>query len=68
MCARRNFGAKNHLVRRVAIDSSVAHWGRWAQREGTHYRELKRRNPWLREAYFENPDSVAIELELPVLR
>lgn len=54
--------------RRVAIDSSVAHWGRWAQREGTHYRELKRRNPWLREAYFENPDSVAIELELPVLR
>ncbi|MGA1380251.1 MAG: lytic transglycosylase domain-containing protein [Schleiferiaceae bacterium] len=54
--------------RRVAIDSSVAHWGRWAQREGTYYRELKRRNPWLRESYFENPDSARIELELPEKR
>ncbi len=54
--------------RRVVIDSSVAHWGRWAQREGLSYRELKRRNPWLREALLDNPDSTAFELELPERR
>ena len=54
--------------RHVTLDSSVAHWGRWAQREGLSYRELKRRNPWLRESFFENPDSVSVELELPLKR
>jgi hypothetical protein len=54
--------------RRISVDSSVAHWGRWAQREGLSYRELKRRNPWLRESFFENPDSLAVELELPLQR
>lgn len=54
--------------RRVVVDSSVAHWGRWAQREGLSYRELKRRNPWLREASLDNPDSSAFELELPERR
>jgi hypothetical protein len=52
----------------VPVDSSIAHWGRWAQREGTHYRELKRRNPWLRDAQWDNPDSARIELELPEKR
>ena len=52
----------------VVVDSSVAHWGRWAQREGLSYRELKRRNPWLREASLDNPDSSAFELELPERR
>lgn len=54
--------------RMVPVDSSIAHWGRWAQREGTHYRELKRRNPWLRDAQWDNPDSARIELELPEKR
>ncbi len=54
--------------RRMTLDSSVAHWGRWAQREGVSYRELKRWNPWLRESFFDNPDSISVELELPLKR
>ena len=54
--------------RRMTLDSSVAHWGRWAQREGLSYRELKRWNPWLRESFFDNPDSMSVELELPLKR
>ena len=54
--------------RRMTLDSSVAHWGRWAQREGVSYRELKRWNPWLRESFFDNPDSMSVELELPLKR
>jgi len=54
--------------RRMTLDSSVTHWGRWAQREGVSYRELKRWNPWLRESFFDNPDSMSVELELPLKR
>jgi hypothetical protein len=54
--------------RHMTLDSSVAHWGRWAQREGVSYRELKRWNPWLRESFFDNPDSMSVELELPLKR
>jgi hypothetical protein len=54
--------------RRVTLDSSVTHWGRWAQREGLSYRDLKRWNPWLRESFFDNPDSASVELELPLKR
>ncbi len=54
--------------RRMTLDSSITHWGRWAQREGMSYRELKRWNPWLRESFFDNPDSMSVELELPLKR
>lgn len=54
--------------RRVSLDSSVAHWGRWAQREGLSYRELKRWNPWIRESFLENPTGLPVELDLPAKR
>ena len=36
--------------RLVAVDSAVASWGEWAHAYGWSYNELKRHNPWLREA------------------
>jgi hypothetical protein len=52
--------------RTVIVDSSVANWGKWAQREGLSYMEFKRWNPWVRDYNFNNPTGQRIVLELPV--
>lgn len=51
--------------RTVIVDSSVANWGKWAQREGLSYIEFKRWNPWIRDYYWNNPSGQRIELKLP---
>ncbi|MDG1252625.1 MAG: lytic transglycosylase domain-containing protein [Schleiferiaceae bacterium] len=41
--------------RLVQVDSSVANWGEWAHQFGWSYNDLKRHNPWLRDAQLSNP-------------
>ncbi len=51
----------------VAVDSAVANWGAWAHAFGWSYNELKRHNPWLREAFLSNPEGDTLWVAVPAL-
>jgi hypothetical protein len=51
--------------RYVPVDSAVASWGVWAHAYGWSYNELKRHNPWLREAFLSDLKGDTIWVAVP---
>ena len=49
----------------VLVDSSVTNWGTWAHQYGWSYNELKRHNPWLRDAQLSNTSGKAYAISVP---
>jgi hypothetical protein len=52
--------------RHVPVDSAVSSWGEWAHQFGWSYNELKRHNPWLREAFLSAPQGDTLWIAVPV--
>ncbi len=53
--------------RMVPVDSAVANWGVWAHGFGWSYNELKRHNPWLREAFLSDLQGDTIWVAVPAV-
>jgi membrane-bound lytic murein transglycosylase D len=53
--------------RHVPVDSAVASWGEWAHLFGWSYNELKRHNPWLREAFLSDPKGDTLWVAVPAI-
>ncbi|KRO59465.1 MAG: hypothetical protein ABR98_03690 [Cryomorphaceae bacterium BACL7 MAG-120910-bin2] len=49
----------------VTVDSAVVSWGEWAHPFGWSYNELKRHNPWLREAFLRNTSGSRYTISVP---
>ena len=54
------------LDQKVAVDTAVVSWGKWAHQFGCSYNDLKRHNPWLREATYKNVLGKTIWVDVPV--
>ena len=52
--------------RHMPVDSAVSSWGEWAHQFGWSYNELKRHNPWLREAFLSAPQGDTLWIAVPV--
>lgn len=50
----------------VAVDSSVADWGLFANEFGINYKILKTLNPWLRDSNLTNPKQKVYQIDLPI--
>ena len=49
----------------VPVDSAVQSWGEWAHQFGWSYNELKRHNPWLRDAALSDPKGKTFYIAVP---
>ena len=50
----------------MPVDSAVSSLGEWAHQFGWSYNELKRHNPWLREAFLSAPQGDTLWIAVPV--
>ena len=52
--------------RHMPVYSAVSSWVEWAHQFGWSYNELKRHNPWLREAFLSAPQGDTLWIAVPV--